>query len=101
MPLPVQTPEQRQESLRKAAAARKERALALNEVRKGAVTVAAVLEDEDSPLQRVKVRKVLLAVPGIGDVRADRLMNDIGIDASRRIRGLGSLQRLKLAAALS
>lgn len=98
MALPVMTPAQRREALEKAHAARTAKAEALAAVRDGSVTLAAVLADENSPLKRARVRQVLLAVPGIGQVRADRIMADIGIDASRRIGGLGTRQRAFLAA---
>lgn len=101
MALPPMTAEQRQESLNKAKAARAARARALAEVKTGSITLTAVLDDEQSPLQRAPVRRVLLAVPGIGVKKADQIMAGIGIDAKRRIRGLGPRQRALLAAALS
>jgi len=97
MPVPTMTPEQREQALRKAAAARQERAAALAELRHGKVTLAAVLADTDSPLQRAKVRQVLRALPCIGDKTADKVLAEAGIDASRRVAGLGKLQRAALA----
>ena len=81
----------------KAAAARKARAEALGELRHGKVTLAVVLADQDSPLQRAKVRQVLRALPGVGDVTADKVLADLRIDVSRRVAGLGKLQRTALA----
>lgn len=101
MPLPVLTPEQRRESLRKAAAARAERTRALAALRDGTVTLAAVLDDKDSPLQRAFVRQALRAVPGVGNVTADKIMAEAGITPKRRIGGLGSRQREALAAQLA
>jgi hypothetical protein len=98
MALPVITPEQRRELLEKARAARVERTQALAPVKDGRVTLAAVLADEDSPLQKAKVRQVLLAVPGIGRVRAEKIMRDIGITDNRRVGGLSPRQRRELAA---
>jgi hypothetical protein len=93
MALPVLTPEQRQASLAKAAEARVARSRALAAVKNGTVTFAAVLDDKDSPLQRAFVRQVLCALPGIGTVTADKILTDLGIDAKRRIAGLGARQR--------
>lgn len=93
MPLPVMTPEQRAGALQKAAAARAAKSAALAKVRSGEVTITAVLADQDSPLQRARVRQVLLAVPRIGQVTADKLLADLGIDPKRRIAGLGPRQR--------
>ena len=97
MALPVMTPEQRQAALEKAHAARVARTQALAPVKAGSVTLAAVLADEDSPLQKAKVRQVLLAVPGIGKVRAEKIMKDIGITGNRRVGGLSPRQRQELA----
>ena len=97
MSLPTMTPEQREQALRAAAAARQERAAALGELRHGKVTLAAVLADQDSPLQRAKVRQVLRALPGVGDVTADKVLAEVGIDSRRRVAGLGRNQRAGLA----
>ena len=97
MALPTLTPEQREQALRKAAAARKARAAALDELRKGEVTLAVVLDSQDSPLQRAYVRQVLRALPGVGDVTADKALATIGIDSKRRVAGLGKVQRAALA----
>jgi len=97
MSLPTMTPEQREQALRAAAAARQERAAALGELRHGKVTLAAVLADQDSPLQRAKVRQVLRALPGVGDVTADKVLAEVGIDSRRRVAGLGRNQRAALA----
>jgi len=93
MSLPEMTPEQRAAALEKAAESRAAKTAALAKVRSGEVTVADVLASEDSPLQRARVRSVLLAVPGIGTVKADKLLADLGIDPKRRIAGLGARQR--------
>ena len=48
----------------------------------------------------LRVRWLLEALPGIGPVRAERLMDEIDIAPTRRIQGLGSRQRDALVAAL-
>ena len=95
--LPTLTPEQRDEALRKAAETRKARAEALAAMRKGTVTLADVLTDLDSPLQRAKVSQVLRAIPGVGVVTADKVLAEVGIDSKRRVAGLGQRQRTALA----
>ena len=97
MALPTLTAEQRDEALRKAAETRKARAEALAAMRKGTVTLADVLADLDSPLQRAKVIQVLRAIPGVGVVTADRVLAEVGIDSKRRVAGLGQRQRSALA----
>ena len=98
MALPTISPEQRAEALASALETRKARAAALDQVRKGTVTLAEVLGDEDTPLRRAYVRQVLLALPGVGPVAADRAIEEIIILPNRRIQGLGSKQREALLA---
>jgi S13-like H2TH domain len=97
MPLQPLTPEQRAAALEKAAASRKARSEALARLRNGNVTIAQVLADLDSPLQKARVRQVLLAVPGVGAVTADKVMAEVQIDPKRRVAGLGARQREALA----
>jgi ribosomal protein S13 len=44
----------------------------------------------------MKVLAVLESLPGLGKVKARRLMDDVGISETRRIQGLGDQQRRKL-----
>jgi ribosomal protein S13 len=48
----------------------------------------------------MKVSALLEALPGVGKVRASRLMDECDISPSRRVRGLGVKQRAALQAAL-
>ena len=41
---------------------------------------------------KMKVSAVLEALPGVGKVRARKIMEEIGISESRRVRGLGAKQ---------
>ena len=93
MSLPVMTPEMREIALAKAAAARKERSAALASLRDGTATLADVLSDQDSPLQRARVRQVLLALPKVGPKTADKMLAAAGVDPKRRVSGLGNRQR--------
>ena len=98
MALPTITPEQREKALASALETRKARAAALEQVRKGTVTLAEVLGNPDSPLQKAYVRQVLLALPRVGPVAADRAIEEIIILPNRRIQGLGERQREALLA---
>jgi 3-methyladenine DNA glycosylase/8-oxoguanine DNA glycosylase len=98
MALPVLTPEQRADALAKAAAARAARSAAKAALAAGKLSLADVLADGESPLQRARVREVLTAMPGIGDKTAGKLLDAAGISPSRRIQGLGVNQRRVLAA---
>jgi ribosomal protein S13 len=41
----------------------------------------------------MKVSTVLESLPGVGKVRAQKIMEELDISATRRVRGLGSKQR--------
>jgi len=96
MPLPPQlSPDQRQAALEKAAAARRQRAELKEKLKMGSTTLKELLDaaERDEIIGKMKVVAVLESLPGVGKVRARRLMDDIGISETRRIRGLGAQQR--------
>lgn len=98
MPLPPLTPEQRQAALAKAAAARKTRAALRERLKHGELTLDDVLRDGDADeaIGAMRVVAVLESMPGVGKVRAQRIMERLGISMSRRLRGLGAHQRAAL-----
>jgi hypothetical protein len=99
VPLPSLTPEQRTAALEKAAVARRRRAELKNRLKHSGKSLVSVLEDGDTDeiIGKMKVSAVLEAMPGVGKVRASRIMEKLGIAPSRRVRGLGSNQRAALA----
>jgi hypothetical protein len=100
MSLPELDPEQRRAALEKATEARRVRAELKQMLKAGEVSLSEVLdraEDSDA-LAKMRVSDVVQAMPGVGKVRARRLMEDLGIATSRRIRGLGANQRARLLA---
>ncbi|MGH2675834.1 MAG: integration host factor, actinobacterial type, partial [Actinomycetota bacterium] len=48
---------------------------------------------EDVFVGKMKVSSVLESLPGVGKVRARKLMERLDISASRRVRGLGAKQK--------
>lgn len=98
MPLPPLTPEQRAAALEKAALARKQRAELKERLKKSGTSLATVLElaEEDEIVGKMKVSAVLESLPGVGRVRAQRIMERLEISPSRRLRGLGAKQRAAL-----
>lgn len=99
MPLPPSlTPEQRQAALQKAAAARRQRAEVKEKLKMGSLSLRELFEqgDRDEILAKLKVVSVLESLPGVGKVRARRLMQELDISESRRLRGLGRNQRVAL-----
>lgn len=98
MALPPLTPAQRAAALEKAAKARKDRAEVKNNLKRGAITLPAVLKQgqSDDTVGKMKVSALLEAMPGVGKVRARQIMERLGIAESRRVRGLGANQRSAL-----
>lgn len=96
MPLPPQlSPDQRQAALEKAAAARRQRAELKEKLKMGSTSLRELLDsaDTDDVIGKMKVVAVLESLPGVGKVRARRLMEQLNISDARRVRGLGSQQR--------
>jgi hypothetical protein len=99
MPLPTLTPEQRQQALEKAAEARRKRAELKAQLKSGNLSLSTVLaKDSDETVGKMKVSSVLESMPGVGKVRARKIMEKLDISASRRVRGLGSKQKDALLA---
>ena len=100
---PALTPEQRSAALAKAAIARRERAELKERLKMGSITLAELIEmaETDEGAGKIKVIAALEALPGVGKVKARRMMEEVGIADSRRLRGLGAQQRVNLLATLS
>lgn len=94
MALPPLTPEQRADALVKAAAARRERAEVKNRLRYSRGSLAEVLTEgrTNDVIGKLKVSSLLESMPGVGKVKARKIMSEIGISESRRVRGLGANQ---------
>ncbi len=95
MPLPTLTEEQRKQALEKAAEARRARAELKAKLKAEKMSLADVLVkgDSDDIVGKMKVSAVLESLPGVGKVRARKVMEEVGISASRRVRGLGAKQK--------
>jgi len=96
MPLPpALSPEQRQAALEKAADARRQRAEIKAKLKQGSLSLEDLFEqgDRDEALSKLKVVSVLESLPGVGKVQARRIMDELDISESRRLRGLGRNQR--------
>lgn len=97
MPLPTLTDEQRKFALEKAAEARRARAEIKQKLKAGTLTLKEILErPEDDTVGKMKVSAVLEALPGVGKVRAKKIMEKLEIAPTRRVRGLGDKQKTAL-----
>jgi signal recognition particle GTPase len=92
---PALTAEQRQAALDKAAKVRRERAEVKEKLKMGSLSLEELLSqaDSDDTIGKMKVQSVLESLPGLGKVKARRLMEQVGISESRRLQGLGANQR--------
>ena len=95
MPLPPPlTEEQRRQALAKAAIARRKRAELKDELKRGATSLKDLLGRTDGEIVgKMKVSTVLESLPGVGRVRAKKIMERLDISESRRVRGLGQKQK--------
>lgn len=97
---PALTAEQRQAALDKAAKVRRERAEVKEKLKMGSLVLSELLSraETDEVIGKMKVLSVLESLPGLGKVKARRLMETVGISESRRLQGLGVNQREQLLA---
>lgn len=98
MPLPPPlSEEQRRDALKKAAEARRKRAELKEQLKSGRTTLRELLDRTgDGVVGKMKVSTVLESLPGVGRVRARKLMERLDISESRRMRGLGAKQKQNL-----
>ena len=92
MALPQLTDEQRKQALEKAAAARHARAELREQSKKGEESLESVLNSDS----RMKVSTLIESLPGYGKAKAAKIMEELGISATRRVQGLGVRQREQL-----
>ncbi|MGI9119001.1 MAG: integration host factor, actinobacterial type [Acidimicrobiales bacterium] len=96
MPMPPElSPDQRQAALAKAGAARRLRAELKEKLKMGSTSLPELFDQAgvDETVGKMKVLTVLESLPGLGKVKARRLMEELQISESRRVRGLGNQQR--------
>jgi hypothetical protein len=94
--IPPLSDEQRQQARHAATEARQD-------LRSGERSLAQVLDlaETDDVVAHAKVIDVLKALPRVGAVRANRVMERLDIAANRRLRGLGKHQIAALIAEFS
>lgn len=93
---PQLTPEQRAAALVKAGEARAARADIKARLKMGSMSLSEALDSDDRNVAKLKVVSMLESLPGVGKVKARRVMEDIGIADNRRVQGLGAQQRAAL-----
>jgi len=94
MALPQLTDDQRKAALEKAAESRRARAELRAQIKDGKLSIEKVLSKADDPVVgRMKVSMLIESLPGYGKAKTMKLMEELGISETRRIKGLGKRQR--------
>jgi len=100
MALPTLSQAEKKEALEKAQKMRRERSVLRTQLKKGEVDFARILDAEDEVTSRMRVAYLLRSLPRVGKVKAQRIMEEVGIDEARRVQGLGKRQKEALLARL-
>jgi len=98
MPVPALSQQQRRAASDKSAAVRRARAEVKDSLKHARLSLAEALASESEVIRKMPVRTLLAALPGIGKIRAQRILGDLEISPSRRVQGLGARQRERLLA---
>lgn len=92
MAVPNLSKDERAKALEKAQEMRTKRMELRKELKAGKVTLAEVLKRDDEIVTRMKVKYLLESLPNVGKITAVSIMEEIGINESRRVQGLGKRQ---------
>ena len=102
MAIPQLSDEERKAALEKAKAARIKRAQVRESLKNGELTLEQVLDmKNDDIVGRMKVSTLIETLPGYGKAKAEKIMIELQIAETRRLRGLGDRQRAALLERLS
>lgn len=96
---PKLTAEQRSAAAAAAVQARRRRAEVKGDFEAGRLGIGEVLDlvaDGDEAVGKMRVLDLLQSVPRVGPIRAQAMMQSLGIAPTRRLRGLGEHQRKRL-----
>lgn len=99
MKLPVLTLREKRQALEKAQKMRSERKEIREQLKSGSMSLGEVLAKEDNEIMgKMRVAYLLASLPRVGKTTAKKVMEEIGIDESRRVQGLGTRQKEALLA---
>lgn len=102
MAIPKLSADERAKALEKAKAARAKRAQVRDDLKSGKLSVKQVLDmRDDDVVGRMKVSTFIETLPGYGKAKAEKIMAELKIAESRRLRGLGERQLTALLDRLS
>lgn len=89
---PQLTLEERRAALAKAAHSRKVRALFKAEIKSGKKHWLEAFQSSDEAIRKMRVKELLQALPGFGEIRASNTLERAGISTARRVQGVGRSQ---------
>jgi guanylate kinase len=95
-PPPSLDPEERRRNAELAIAARRERSKIKSALKEGSLSMREIFDSSSAAAQRMRVIELLTSLPQMGPLRAESLMEKVGISRTRRIAGLGVRQRREL-----
>ena len=97
MGIPTLTDEERKAALEKAKEARVKRAEVREKLKDGKLTLKQVVKMKNDPvIGRMKVSTLIETLPGYGKAKSEKIMAELKIAESRRLRGLGERQEAAL-----
>ena len=97
MAIPKLSEEERKAALEKAKEARIKRAEVREKLKNGERTLQQVIDMKDDPIVgRLKVSTLIETLPGYGKAKSEKIMTELQIADSRRLRGLGERQQAAL-----
>lgn len=97
---PRRSSAERREALAQANEVRKQRGLIKADLKRGAISIAALLRDPPACLDSARVTELLMTMPGCGPVKAARFLQRHHVSPRKRVAGLGVHQRERLIKAL-
>ena len=89
---PKLTLEERRAALAKAAHSRKVRAQFKAEIKTGVRHWLEAFHSTDEAIKKMRVKELLQALPGCGEIRAAAILERAGISSARRVQGVGRSQ---------
>ena len=97
MPIPQLSQDERIAALEKAKAARAKRAEIREELKAGKLSLEQVIDmKDDEVVGRMRVSVLIETLPGYGKAKAEKIMDELKIATTRRLRGLGERQKAAL-----
>ena len=97
MAIPTLTAAERAAALEKAKEARIKRAEVREQLKSGELSLQQVIDMRDDPVVgRMRVSTLIETLPGYGKAKSEKIMGELQIAGSRRLRGLGDRQRAAL-----